>query len=360
MKKGWKLTSKKFVQILAANLIVAAFLWFVIEGFSSSLLVTAEFLRAQPVAERRHTVYDEELGWLHIPNYYVQDMYGRGVYLRTNSQSFRSNRDFTTEIPLDKVRIICSGDSFTLGFGVDNDHTWCKLLSTLNEKLETINMGQGGYGTDQAYLWYMRDGIKFEHNIHLFAFISNDFERMRRNTFAGYGKPFLELRGDSLVNANYPVPASAYYVRWFRNIQVLNRLATVRFLKGLSQKLGLPGQSEERMSRNEATAVTARMLENLQKENERKGSVLVLVFLPMREDYIGNNADFWRTTVSTEAQQKGIPFIDLVEELRNVPPLKLPTLFAGHYSNAGNDYIARRLYEKLLEVRKVSAELSQQ
>ena len=51
-------------------------------------------------------------------------------------------------MPPGKTRIICSGDSFTLGFGVDNEHTWPQQLAARNANLETVNMGQGGYGAD--------------------------------------------------------------------------------------------------------------------------------------------------------------------------------------------------------------------
>ena len=65
---------------------------------------------------------------------------------------------------------ISSGDSFTLGYGVNNEETWPTAFSKLDERFETINMGQGGYGVDQSYLWYKRDGLEFDHQIHLFAF----------------------------------------------------------------------------------------------------------------------------------------------------------------------------------------------
>ena len=77
-------------------------------------------------------------------------MYGPNVYLRTNSQAFRNNADFSATAPEPKARIICSGEFFTFGYGVDIDSTWCQLLASRNNRLEMVNMGQGGYGVDQA------------------------------------------------------------------------------------------------------------------------------------------------------------------------------------------------------------------
>ena len=62
---------------------------------------------------------------------------------------------------------------------------------SLDPRLETLNMGQGGYGVDQAYLWYKRDAAKFEHQVHLLAFITDDFVRMQSDRFRGYGKPVI-------------------------------------------------------------------------------------------------------------------------------------------------------------------------
>ena len=158
------------------------------------------------MAERIHTRYDDLLGWVNMENVVLRDLYGKGVYLRTNSQGFRANKDYDVSPPPDKLRIVCSGDSFTLGYGVDNDHTWCQLRANRDDSFQTVNMGQGGYGIDQIYLWYERDGSRLEHDIHLFTFITADFWRMRHRSFHGYGKPFLTLRDGELAVENVPVP----------------------------------------------------------------------------------------------------------------------------------------------------------
>lgn len=120
--------------------------------------------------------------------------------------------------------MICSGDSFTLGYGVRDDETWCHQLMQLDDRLETVNMGQGGYGFDQAYLWFRRDGVRLAHHVQVFAFISDDFRRMERVEFIGYAKPVLRVVGDSLRVDNVPVPRRGYGVAsWFtRNAEPLS------------------------------------------------------------------------------------------------------------------------------------------
>jgi hypothetical protein len=208
MKAVWKVA-----KILLINVVVLLVLFALLEG-AASLLFIANQIRRTPSAEASYSRYDETLGWVSRPNVSLPDVYGPGVYLRTNSQGFRNDRDFARAVPPGKTRVICSGDSFTLGFGVNNDQAWCQRIAVIDPRFETVNMGQGGYGLDQAYLWYMRGGAALDHQVHLFAFITDDFIRMQSNQFLGYGKPVLGLRNDSVVVTNQPVPKTFWFTRW--------------------------------------------------------------------------------------------------------------------------------------------------
>src|SRR5262245_53986457 len=77
-----------------------------------------EFIREQAFCE-----YDAELGWRPKPNRKLANLYGKGIGYSTNSQRVRATREYTSEIPPGKYRILCLGDSFTMGFGVGNDET---------------------------------------------------------------------------------------------------------------------------------------------------------------------------------------------------------------------------------------------
>jgi hypothetical protein len=105
------------------NIAVTLVLLLVLEGSASVFYVFHDAFASRPNAERLYTEYDRDLGWINLPSVYLANMYGPGKYLRTNAQRFRNNADFTHSPPQSKTRIICSGDSFILGFGVDNDHT---------------------------------------------------------------------------------------------------------------------------------------------------------------------------------------------------------------------------------------------
>lgn len=348
------------IKLVLVNFAVVLMLLFLIEGFSSFLLVGRKVVAVKPIAERVHTEYDEQLGWVNLPNIFIKDMYGPGVYFTTNSQRYRSARNFSVEIPNDKIRIVCSGDSFTLGYGVDDDHTWCQLLTSLDRRLETVNLGQGGYGVDQAYLWYKRNEKNLNHNIHIFAFITYDFLRMERDTFVGYGKPYLETRGTALFQVNRPVPRRSYYApRLTTALRTLQELRTVELLRKAATKLGLRDDTAPTRERDvRAKGVVSRIFADLQHTNEVKKSLLVLVYLPTFEDYMGLDPEtkYWRKYVQAEADKNHYFFVDVVKELRSLPPESVKELFKGHFSNEGNRYVADVLHQKLIEISAISAQ----
>src|SRR3954470_14331191 len=202
-----------FVRIAAINVAVLAALLIVIEGAASWFLVARDVIVLPWVAEP-YTRYDPDLGWVNKPNVKLEHMFGTGAWIRTNAQSFRNATDTPPRVAAGRYRVICSGDSFTFGDGVDNDHTWCQQLAVRDPRIDPVNLGEGGYGADQAYLRYMRDARDLQHQIHVFAFISNDFVRMEEPVFLGFGKPVLAIDRGELVTRNVPVPSLASKHPW--------------------------------------------------------------------------------------------------------------------------------------------------
>lgn len=351
---------KTGIQLFFFNLVVVSLVFLLCEGLAGTIFFVQKLRETKPVAERLHTRYDPELGWVNIPNTTIEDIYGPGLDVRINSQGFRNDQDFAVTPPPDKVRAICSGDSFTFSFGVSNEQTWCYRLSELEPRLQTVNMGQGGYGIDQAYLWYKRDGDKLAHDITLFAFITADFDRMQREIFLGYGKPVLRVEEGELILDNVPVPRTPYVVPWMTPAyqSAFNELRSVQLLGRLFFR---PAPGEPPIDEPQIQEVAYRVLEEMQRLSRERGSRLVLVYLPTYGSYTPTiKEDTRRRYVAQGAAEKKIIFIDLVEQFRQIPDEEEVRQFfippgeidfpgaAGHYSNKGNQYIAQRLYEELL------------
>jgi hypothetical protein len=301
------------------------------------------------------------LGWVNIPNLRIPDLYRPGASLTTNARGFRGKTEVATAVPPGKVRVICSGDSFTMGFGVDDDETWCHVLSRLDTSLETINMGQGGYGVDQAYLWYKRDGLKIDHHVQVFAFVTDDFRRMRHDQFFGYAKPWISVAGKV---ENVPVPTASYSLVswWVRNLPVLSALHSVQIVQGLAERVGLrrPSRrtSSEVMTVADARTVLLAILEDLDRLHGSRGTRLVLVHLPTRYELRGRHPlewfDFFRETTA----RLDLTYMNLFEPFAAKGQPAWADLFlaagevkhpsaAGHYTAAGNRLVAELLVKAL-------------
>jgi len=353
------------------NIAAALILLLVLEGIASVFSAFRETAESRPLAERLHTKYDRELGWVNLPNVYRPNMYGPGKYLRTNSQGFRNNVDFPTQIPPGKTRIICSGDSHTLGYGVDNDHTWPQLFAARASNIETVNMGQGGYGADQVYLWYKRDGAVLDHDIQILAVTPPDFHRMQVASFRGYGKPVVSLENGRLVTKNVPVPM--YLKMWSPRLaragDTLSNLQTTHLLrKILKLDANAPVAEKQKARDQETTQVLALMLDDLAATNRAKQSTLVLVYLPTRPEYADPMEAYWRKFMSDYAQQRGVLFLDLADDFKGLPAQELDKLFiakgavdfpgaTGHYTEAGNALVADLIYRGLLSNPETAAKL---
>jgi hypothetical protein len=352
------------------TLVVSVLLFLAVEGFASTYLIARKISKGKPIAETLHTGYDELLGWSNLSDLYISDMYGPGIYLETNGQGFRNSQDFSQAVPQDKVRLICSGDSFTLGYGVDNEHTWCQLLVAVDPRLETVNMGQGGYGVDQAYLWYARDGTKLAQDIHIFAFITRDFLRMQEDEFYGYRKPLLRVEDGVLTTSSSPVAPPSRYTVWYnRNRSTISQLSSMKLLNLLFFAQDPILTSTSLMDQGSAREITARIFQDLDRINRAQGSMLVLVYLPTQGDYDQGGSDSWRTFVRSEAEKSGLNYVDLVDEIRTLPADSIEALFigaqevefqgaVGHYTEQGNAYIARVLYQRLSELPDAAARLA--
>src|SRR5690606_2816732 len=66
------------------------------------------------------------------------------------------------------------GDSFTFGDEVGDDDTWAvaleRALAEHGIAAEVLNFGVNGYGTDQAYLRWRRDGRRFAPDVVVYGF----------------------------------------------------------------------------------------------------------------------------------------------------------------------------------------------
>jgi hypothetical protein len=324
-------------------------LLFAAEG-AASLALAWKDARDEPVVlEMLHCQHDPDLGWSNKPLVRVKDLYGQGRTLTTNSLGLRSKEEYEVEVPEGRYRVICAGDSFTLGYGVDDAATYEAELEAAEPRLQAVNMGQGGYGVDQAYLWYKRDGAKLEHNLLLFAFIAPDFERMLDERFNdALEKPVLRVHGGELAVENVPVPEHEGSGEQGASVSdVLQRLKLGDLLRRFTRT---PLEEREAPQGTPfAFRETAElMLADLKRLTGERKSALALVQIPLRDRISGRPQEVaaWLRGAS---ERLGVPFLDLSPAFDALPPGEIDLYYQpdGHLNALGNRLLARLLLERL-------------
>ena len=354
--------TRRGLRVVLIQLALTALLLAGLEGLASLWVAerNSPAKRAEPdlrtVAERNHTVYDPLLGWVNQPNLSIPHLYGPDRHVSINNLGFRGTDVINPEDPNGSCRIIVSGDSFTFGYGVDDHDTWAAQLSRRAPACEILNMGLGGYGLDQAYLWYRRDGATLPHDLHLFAFITENFRRMSRDRFMGYGKPVLTAREGQLVVENVPPPRPvATSRRAARYRAFVQRLHLVQLVQGQLDRWR--GERLQQWGRQVQEAIVLTFVE-LHRLHAAAGRSGVLVYLPVEKDYRSGDSNAWRSLLAREAAARGWTLIDLVKELRALPAEDIAPLFIqtdddrfrgskGHYTEAGNEWVAATLHRHL-------------
>lgn len=128
---------------------------------------------------------DEQLGW--VPNANVHGSHVRegsfATTFSTNSLGLR-DREYPLRKPPGITRIVTIGDSFTWGFGVDDDEVYPERLEALLPDTEVINLGVTAYGLRQSIGYLQRVGMGLEPDMVILGLCQNDVFVGRRQSFA--------------------------------------------------------------------------------------------------------------------------------------------------------------------------------
>lgn len=350
------------VRRIASGLVATALALLLFEGVASVavFLWHARMNIWLPLPERAYTAYDPELGWVSETNQRLSNLYGSGRSLTTNSRGFRNARDFDPAVPVGVTRIVAIGDSFTLGYGVDDADSWPARLERECPHIEVPNLGQGGYGIDQSQLLYARATAGLDHTLVIGAFIADDFSRVRAPRMAVYGKPLFRVRDGAPHLENVPVPRAPYLAPWLtQNLRLIEKLRSVelgRLLIG-TRAAGEPTPEAE------TTRVIAFLLEEFARTAHDHGATPVFVLLPSLAGGVagGDEKEFallpdYARAALQQATDPPLVRFDLHDEFASIPVAERSTLFlhgprsrgaAAHYSPAGNALVARAIAHRL-------------
>ncbi|MFH0984223.1 MAG: SGNH/GDSL hydrolase family protein [Candidatus Omnitrophota bacterium] len=323
--------------------------------------------------------FDPTLGWTIRPN-----SESKNHLYRSNAEGFRADRDYSTAPPPGRIRIAAFGDSFTHCDDVSNPETWESQLELIDQRLEVLNFGVGGYGLDQAFLRYKKKGAGFHPRIVLIGFMSENINRMVttfkpfyfKKTSIPLAKPRFVLQADQLTLLRNPIStqhdltrllcddqelfeklkANDYYARSGYARTAGDFLAIVRLMTLFPSIVWNRAQKDEILNNgiyntsSEAYRVTTRLMDEFYRLAESNASMPIIVLFPSKFDLEGlAKGKVSYGPLIEHLNRKGYRYIDLWIPLRaivdNKEEIKKWTL--AHYSSEANKLIARYIYSFL-------------
>ncbi|GEM_PF-6957916 len=166
---------KKFIKLFLNLLIIGTITFIALEVMVRIVLPSpTNFVGAHPT-----------LGIAFIPN--TQSYFNPrencpnwGTPVSINSHGLK-DIEYTYEKPENTFRILTLGDSYTEAIQFGDEITYPTLLEEqLNSlsngtQFEVINAGRSGTGVNWQYIYYIREGYKYDADLVLGLFIPNDF-----------------------------------------------------------------------------------------------------------------------------------------------------------------------------------------
>ena len=323
--------------------------------------------------------FDAELGWRYAPGFLSERH-------QISVQGLRGTVVYAEAPPPHLFRIAAFGDSFIYGNEVDTPDSWPVYLERELARTEILNFGVGGYGTDQAWLRYQKEGRRFKPRLVLIGFVPDDIRRnvnVYRRFLSDHELPLFKPRfessdGEDLRLLPNPLKDVNEYRRfledpaavlpygqhdfWFEpaiyrdpfyDYSAAVRLGTdlwTRFYRKFLDPnrlvtLGLLNTDSE------AFRLECRLLQSFAADVRRDGAAPVVLLFPDRNtlDTVARGRPAVYLPLGDHLRARQIPCLDLAEAFIAGPGNDPARWFleGGHYSPAGNRRVAAWLSKKL-------------
>ncbi len=282
-----------------------------------------------------------------------------------NSRGLR-DREYPLAKPKGASRILCLGDSFTIGFGVRGEETYPKILERrlAGEEVsggtwEVLNAGVGGTGTAHQLAYYLHEGSRYEPDIVVLAMCANDFWD---NMVSGLFK----LEGGRLERR---VPAKALgwriqqrvgwvygFLPWLNRSHLWNKIRhAYAAYQAKRTSVRTVASGDKTQLREQTFHLTRELLIALRDAcHETASELVVLIVPPLKES--GLEVDRMAALVEL-VRAEGISCVDLREPFARHAREGQKTNYDGdgHWTPLGHEIAAEALDDLLREKGLVSA-----
>lgn len=309
--------------------------------------------------------FDQELGWAPLRNITGKhDDDGFTVEVYQNRFGLRGGDEMTHERKQAQRRILVVGDSYIWGYGVHQNEMFSSPEAHKDKNVELIPFGVSGYGTDQEYLFYKREGVKFDvDEVVLAVTIYNDIANNSEKKQYGYNKPYFTLKDQKLQLHAEHIKETRRLKGWWERARAkcytLNLADS--FTRNLKNKL--TGNQEEivpearRMDTHQISSaemdsikLTGKIIKAFSDEVTGKGAKFSVIIIPFRPHVeLGLKTDHpYAEVLKQELAESGIACIDSYAQFIEAKSrgAKLFNGLDNHFSAEGHKLFASQIIGK--------------
>ena len=318
--------------------------------------------------------YDPQLGWTVRPeNNYVAEIplrpsemnLLRSFKVETDSNGFRKTPNvWGVAINYRAAPILTLGDSFTMGWEVNDHETWQTHLQALL-KQPIINGGVNKYGLDQMLIRLEQLLPNFKYQTVILEVMTRPIQRTGRMT-KGYKetgifaeKPYFIIEGDKLLVRNSPPKPTQWHwdLGFVRNwlgrsyfFDLIFRFVAFDFWLGTSDHKNFPKAFLSGEDPVKVSCLLLQRFESLAKTYHFRP--VVLAFRDWQKTGMSYQDETIVDDVIKCSKNLDLKVIDLGPQLKSLfveePPTYNSYFYpAGHMTNHGNLWVAKQLTGKL-------------
>lgn len=366
----------------------------VIAGMVVSLVLLEGVIRYWHLANEIVYRPNPFFGWSHTPgDSYRLKSDDSEVDISINSLGLR-DYEYPHKKPKNVFRVLVLGDSFSEAFQVPLEKSFTKQMelflnsgqSNQYAKIEVINTGVSGYGTDNEFLFFQSEGYKYQPDVVLLAFcicndVRNNGHELEKLSAGGDRKPYFIFEENGMVLKNYPFERDGNILTKFKLF--LNRnVRSYAFLRetwdrmkyqkrvgriGMPLDLHLYGEQYSQDWEN-AWLVTKGLIQRLEIEAKKSGAELLVALIPTGFQV---HSQFWDKALEIFPEmrnktwnldkpnrilrafldEENIQYIDLLPEFREQAEdgqEEFYLLSDGHWNERGHQLAGRLITENLL------------
>ena len=276
------------------------------------------------------------------------------VSYTTSAQRFRSSKTFAPFPDSHTLRVAVVGDSFTFGWGANDDQTYPsqleRLLNSSYGSAEVINAGICGTGTGNEALWYDSWVNRFHPDLVILTVVPNDSDD-------DLARPLFVIDTSGSVHPKSSAQLERFQSKTLGARRLITRLPGYDYLTENSELLNLFRRTtsllirrhhlkNSRVSAGPAVfdTVGLRLLDGevrwLDQQVRSSGAQLIVVFVPFVEsvygqasktNYIVRESAAMVEALTRTCSKSNIPFRDLTLDMRTAAASAKQPLFYTKY-----------------------------